>query len=509
MEKAFAVLRCRDDEKLLFASYMLQEEAFNWWQMLEHKFEHDGEPLTWDKFRKAFYDKYFPRSVRTQKEQEFIHLKQRGMTVAEYEAKFTELAKFVPKLVEDEQDRVHKFEMGLKTEIRKQVKGHKIADCPQRNEIKSTQAMEGSQRPKTQGRVFALTQQDAQASNAVVTDRELPVDLIVLDMRDFDVILGMNWLATYHASVDCHGKRVNFQIPEEPAFSFCGNQGTAFPHIISALQAGRMLRKGCTGYLASVIDIQQDELKIEDIPIVNEFSDVFFEELSGLPPDREIEFTIDLILGSGPISKAPYRMAPAELKELKDQLQDLLDKGYHQLKIKAEDVPKTAFRTRYGHYEFLVMPFGLTNAPAAFMDLMNRIFKSFLDRFVVVFIDDILIYSKGKEEHEEHLRSVLQLLRREKLYAKLKKCEFWLNEISFLGHIISGDGISVDPAKVEAVVQWNRPTNVSEIRSFLGMAGYYKRFMEGFSSIAIPLTRLTQKELSLNGLKNVNEAFRN
>ncbi|XP_038975302.1 uncharacterized mitochondrial protein AtMg00860-like [Phoenix dactylifera] len=138
---------------------------------------------------------------------------------------------------------------------------------------------------------------------------------------------------------------------------------------------------------------------------------------------------------------------------------------------------------------------------------MNRIFKSFLDRFVVVFIDDILIYSKGKEEHEEHLRSVLQLLRREKLYAKFKKCEFWLNEISFLGHVISGDGISVDPAKVEAVVQWNKPTNVSEIRSFLEMAGYYRRFMEGFSSIAIPLTRLTQKGIKFEWTEDCERGF--
>ena len=170
-----------------------------------------------------------------------------------------------------------------------------------------------------------------------------------------------------------------------------------------------------------------------------------------------------------------------------------LHSGYHQLKIKTEDIPKTVFTTRYGHYEFLVMPFGLTNAPTAFMDLMNRIFKSYLDKFVIVFIDDILIYSRSKLEHEEHLRCVLQILRKEKLYAKFKKCEFWLDKIAFLGHIVSKDGISVDPAKVEAVMQWNRPTNSAEIRSFLGMAGYYRRCVEGFFRIAAPLTRLTQK----------------
>ena len=126
--------------------------------------------------------------------------------------------------------------------------------------------------------------------------------------------------------------------------------------------------------------------------------------------------------------------------------------GYHQLKVRKEDIPKTAFRTRYGHYEFLVMSFGLTNAPAAFMDMMNRIFKQYLDKFVVVFIDDILVYSKTEEEHAEHLRLVLEILRKEQLYAKFLKCEFWLERVQFLGHVINKEGISVDPAKMEAII---------------------------------------------------------
>ena len=125
---------------------------------------------------------------------------------------------------------------------------------------------------------------------------------------------------------------------------------------------------------------------------------------------------------------------------------------YHQLKIKEVDVPKTAFRTRYGHYEFFVMPFGLTNAPAAFMDLMNRVFRPYLDKFVIVFIDDILVYSGSKEDHEKHLRIVLQILRDKQLYAKFNKCEFWLDRVVFLGHVISAEGVLMDPKKVEAVV---------------------------------------------------------
>ncbi|KAK1630543.1 hypothetical protein QYE76_004858 [Lolium multiflorum] len=301
------------------------------------------------------------------------------------------------------------------------------------------------------------------------------------------------------------------------------------------------------------------EVRIEDIPVVNEFKDVFPKELPGMPPDREIEFTIDLIPGTAPIAQPPYKMGPKELVELKAQIdeleqkgfiqesvspwgtpvifvdkrdggkrmcgdyrnlnnvtiknkyplpriQDLFDQvqgagvfsidlrsGYHQIKIKKEDVPKTAFVSRYGHHEYLVVPFGLTNAPAIFMNLMNKIFMKYLDKFVIVFIDDILIYSKDKEEHAKHLKIVLQTLREHQLYAKFSKCKFWLDSVEFLGHVITKEGIAVNPSKVQSVLEWKSPKNAKEIRGFLGMAGYYRRFIEGFSKIAGPMTKLLKK----------------
>ena len=166
---------------------------------------------------------------------------------------------------------------------------------------------------------------------------------------------------------------------------------------------------------------------------------------------------------------------------------------YYQLWVKNVDVPKTAFRTRYGHYEFLRMPFGLTNAPTAFMDLMNRVFHPYLDQFVVVFINDILVYSRDVQEHEQHLKIVLQILREKKLFAKLSKCDFWLKEVLFLGHIVSVEGIRVNPGKIEVIVSWKLPQNVTKVRSFLGLARYYQLFVKGFSIIASPLTKLLQK----------------
>jgi hypothetical protein len=190
----------------------------------------------------------------------------------------------------------------------------------------------------------------------------------------------------------------------------------------------------------------------------------------------------------------------SRIDDLFDQLQGSqvfskidLRSGYHQLKVQEKDVQKTVFRTRYGHYEFLVMPFRLSNAPAAFMDMMNRIFRELVDRCVAVFIDHILIYSKSREEHEEHLWTVLSVLRKHQLFAKFKKCEFWLDKVAFLGHVVTKEGIAVDLGKVEEVVNWVRPSNAHEVRSFLGLAGYYRRFVEGFSRLAAPLTRLTKK----------------
>ncbi|GJX07747.1 putative reverse transcriptase domain-containing protein [Tanacetum coccineum] len=261
---------------------------------------------------------------------------------------------------------------------------------------------------------------------------------------------------------------------------------------------------------------------MEDVPVIRNFPEVFPKELPGLPPPRQVEFRIDLVPGAAPATRAPYRLAPSKMKELSVQLQELLEKGfirpnylelnkltvknhyplpriddlldqlqgssvyskidmqsgYHQLCIKEEDILITAFRSRYGHFEFQVMPFGLTNAPAMFMDLMNRVCKPYLDKFVIVFIDDILVYSKDEEEHGKHLKIILELLKKERLYAKFSKCDFWLDLVQFLGHVIDRSGVHVDPAKIEAIKSWAAPTTPTEVRQFLRLAGYYRRFIE-------------------------------
>jgi hypothetical protein len=185
-----------------------------------------------------------------------------------------------------------------------------------------------------------------------------------------------------------------------------------------------------------------------------------------------------------------------------------LRSGYHQIKIRAEDIPKTTFTTRYGLFEYLIMSFGLTNAPAHFMYLMNSVFMPELDKFVAVFIDDILIYSRSMEEHEEHLLIVLQWLWDHQLYTKFSKCEFWIKEVPFLGHVVSPEGITVDPGKVKEVLEWKPPTTVSEVRSFHGLAGYYRWSIPNFSKIAKPITELLKKGNKYLWSEACDEAFK-
>ncbi|GJY17567.1 putative reverse transcriptase domain-containing protein [Tanacetum coccineum] len=383
----------------------------------------------------------------------------------------------------------------------------------------------------------------------------------------------MDWLVKHDAVIICGEKVVCIPYGNNTSIVE-GNKGVSRLKVISCIKARKYVERGCHLFLAHVTENKSKEKRMEDVPVIRDFPEVFPEELPGLPPPRQVEFRIDLVPGAAPIARAPYRLAPSEMKELSVQLQELLEKGfirpssspwgapvlfvkkkdgsfrmcidyrelnkltvknryplpriddlfdqlqgssvyskidlrsgYHQLRIKEEDIPITAFRTRYGHFEFQVMPFGLTNAPAVFMDLMNRVCKPYLDKFVIVFIDDILVYSKDEEEHGKHLKIILELLKKERLYAKFSKCDFWLDSVQFLGHVIDRSGVHVDPAKIEAIKSWAAPTTPTEVRQFLGLAGYYRRFIKGFSLISKPLTKLTQKNKKYEWGKEEEEAF--
>ncbi|GJS05208.1 putative reverse transcriptase domain-containing protein [Tanacetum coccineum] len=323
------------------------------------------------------------------------------------------------------------------------------------------------------------------------------INLIPLGNGSFNVIVGMDWLSQNKAVIVCHEKVV--EIP---------------------LEDGGILRvqgEHTLGIAKALMNAKVDEPKLSDISVVHRQVEFHIDLVPGVTPvakspyrlapsemqelSRQLQELQDkgFIRPSHSLWGAPvlfvkkkdgsFRMCIdyrelnkltvknryplPRIDDLFDQLQGSryfskidLRSGYHQLRVQEDDIPKTAFRTRYEHFEFTVMPSGLTNAPAVFMDLMNRVCKPYLDKFVIVFIDDILIYSKSKEEHEIHLRLVIELLRKEKLYAKFSKCEFWLQEVHFLGHVVNHNGIHVDPSKIEAIKKWKAPTTPSKIRSF-------------------------------------------
>ncbi|GKB02651.1 putative reverse transcriptase domain-containing protein [Tanacetum coccineum] len=314
----------------------------------------------------------------------------------------------------------------------------------------------------------------------------------------FDVIVGMDWLSQHKAVIVCHEKVV--EIPMEDGRTLSLHEERTVKFHIDLVPGATPIMK--SPYRLTPLEMQELSRQLQEL------QDKGFIRPSYSPKGAPVLFvkkkdgSLRMCIDYRELNKLTVKNRYPLLRfdDLFDQLQGSryfskidLQSRYHQLRVHEDDIPKTAFRMRYGHFEFTVMPFGLTNAPAVFMDLMNRVCKPYLDKFVIVFIDDILIYSKTKEDHEVHLGLVLELLRKEKLYAKFSKCEFWLQEVHFLGHVVNQNGIHVDPSKIEAVKNWKTPTTPSEIRSFLGLTGYYRRFIVNFSKIAKPLTSLTQK----------------
>ncbi|GKA11601.1 putative reverse transcriptase domain-containing protein [Tanacetum coccineum] len=416
--------------------------------------------------------------------------------------------------------------------------GHTRNRCPKKVKQEETE--------EVYGRAYAIKDAEPQGLNVVTMNHLFEIDLMPIELGTFDIVIGMDWLVKHDVVIVCGEKVVRIPYGNK-TLTVESDKGVSRLKVISCIKARKYIERGCHLLLAHVTEKKSKEKQLEDVPVIHNFPEVFPEDLLGLPLPRQVEFRIDLIPRAAPVARAPYRLASYEMRELSkkdgsfqmcidyrelnkltvknryplpridylfDQLQGSsvyskidLRSGYHQLRIKEDDILIIAFRTRYGHFEFQVMPFGLTNAPVVFMDLMNRVCKTYLDKSVIVFIDDILVYSKDEEEHGKHLKIILELLKRERLYAKFSKCDFWLDLVQFLGHVIDRNGVHVDPAKIEAIKNWAAPMTPTEVRQFLGLAGYYQRFIEGFSLISKQLTKVTQKDKKYEWRKEEEEAF--
>ena len=394
------------------------------------------------------------------------------------------------------------------------------------------------------------------------------IDFSVLELSQYDAILGMNWLRRHQPTIDWSA------LTFEPTLSLSTDvhTPTEFAYRVQPMKIGDQLYLVINEDGKPAFDVAKDDTGC--LSLVREFSDVFAPLPATLPPKREIDHRIELQPGSTPPSRSTYRMSTAELTVLRKQLTELqergfirpskspygapilfvkkkngelrmcmdyralnkltiknksqmprqdelmdrlrgakwftkldLQSGYHQVRIHPDDVEKTAFNTRYGHFEFNVLPFGLTNAPATFQALMNSIFADFVDVFVIVYLDDVLIFSRTLEEHRVHVRKVLERLRQHKLYASRDKCEFGRQSIHFLGHVVSKDGIGMESSKLNEIRQWPVPKNVEDVRAFLGLTGYYRKFIHKFSQIAAPLSNLTRNQTPFLWTSDEQKAF--
>ncbi|WVZ84710.1 hypothetical protein U9M48_031705 [Paspalum notatum var. saurae] len=579
IESKFSLLpRLTEQQKARFAAQCLHGPSGAWCASFL-AMQPAGHQVTWDEFRTAFRAHFLPPSLIELKQREFCALQQGSMSVLEYVQAFIRLSQYYPEDVNTDPygaiDMEHRLREAHEDQQRKRLAStFLVNDHPTVVLFDSGATFTFISKAYAQKHGYEITELKQKYritaagssinTNHIVRDLRLQVGReslfispLLLPQLGIDVILGMEWLKQHNVMIEVGSRTVQLR----------SSSGT---DVIIHVPLQEHVH-----HTVNVAEVHVEAQALAKIPVACEYPDVFPEELPGLPPDRDVEFRIDLVPGTTPVSKRPYRMVPDELKELKTQLQEQLDKGfihpssspwgcpalfvekkdqggkrlcvdyrllnavtiknkyplphidilfdhlrgatvfskidlrsgYHQIKVRKEDIPKTAFSMRYGLYEYVVMSFGLTNAMAFFMYLMNSVFMNELDKFMVVFIDDILVYSKNEKEHEEHLRIVLSRLREHKLYAKFSKCAFWLKEVAFLGHILSAKGVAVDPSKVEDVLNWKQPQTVTQIYSFLGLAGYYRRFINDFSKITKPMIALTQKNAKFAWSPKCEEAF--
>ncbi|KAI3729830.1 hypothetical protein L6452_18501 [Arctium lappa] len=545
MESVLHISKCSEANKVEFAACLLQGRALTWWNTLVQTRGREAvNRLSWSEFKEMLKEEYCPRSEMQKLQAELWNHEMKGNDVDTYTARFHELAKLVPQLVTPEENRIDRYIWGLAPEIR----GDVTSGRPNTMQEAVSLAAKLTDNATRSG---LFSNEKAKGKRKMEEPRRRQFDGRKGKEQRITGNFGIQAQTAGHFAKDCKStqKRVCFECGSmDHLRSACPKYNRRMP-----VNQGQPANRGNSGRPARArvfeigaeearqnpdvitVDKKLKEKRIQDIPIVQDFPEVFPDELPGLPPQRQVEFHIDLIPGAAPVAKSPYRLAPSEMKELSEQLQELLEKGfirpssspwgapvlfvkkkdgtfrmcidyrelnkltlknryplpriddlfdqlqgaayfskidlrsgYHQMRVREEDIPKTAFRTRYGHYEFMVMPFGLTNAPTVFMDLMNR---------------------------------------DQKLYAKFSKCEFWIREVHFLGHVVNQEGIQVDPAKVEAIKKWEIPKTPTEIRQFLGLAGYYRRFISNFSKIAQPLTTLTRKDEKFIWTDKQEEAF--
>ncbi|KFK31775.1 hypothetical protein AALP_AA6G157100 [Arabis alpina] len=475
LDRNFRSIRCPEGYMVDLAVHYLDGDAHLWWRSVAARWV--GTVMSWSDFVTEFNSKFFPQEALDRLEARFLDLTQGAMSVREYDVEFSRLLGYaavgsgsgpasssvwggatfgsyrgdVASAGYSSAGKLGCLAHGIcvGTLFVGGCESHVLFDSgasncfitpghAERSGIRSDTG-ERTGPVMVAGGEYLATHGRAKDVDILVGGELMPADLVISPVELYDVILGMDWLNRYRVHQDCHRGRVVFE-REGGRLVYQGVRPTSGSLVISLVQAAAMIERGCEAYLATIVMPEAvGGVAVRDILVARDFEDIF-QSLQGLPSSRSDPFTFELEPGTTQLSKAPYRMAPTELAELKKQLEDLLEKGFIR--------PSTS-------------PWG---APSL-------------------------------EEHEVHLRRILEKLREQKLFAKLSKCSFWQREMRFLGHIVSVEGVSVDPAKILSIRDWPRPRNATEIKSVLGLAGYYRRFVKGFASMAQSMTKLTGKDI--------------
>ncbi|GJS35585.1 putative reverse transcriptase domain-containing protein, partial [Tanacetum coccineum] len=537
MENVQDMSGCSVDQKVIYTAGLFVGKVLTWWNSEIRTLSQEvAVSMSWNDFKFMMIEEFCPSYEMKKLKTELWNHAMVGAGHAVYTDRFHELARLVPHLVTPESKKIERYAYGLALQICGMVAATKPnKDKNGRDDNKRTR----------KGNVFASTANPVGRENTGTWPKCTTCNSYYAPEGPCRTCFNCNRLG--HLAKDCRGvpRNVNPVNARNPTVRVCYECGSTdhvrpvcprlnraqgpggnHPNQVAANNGGQDRRdqgnqaRG-SAFMLGANEARHDPNIVTDMDwLSNHKAKIICHEkvvrislpdgkvlrVLGEKPEEKMRKLVSnwsVILDATPVAKSLYSMFHLLIGGVVGTTQGTprhkffskidLRSGYHQLRVHEDGIPKTAFRTRYGHFELTVMPFGLTNAPAVFMDLMNRVCRPYLDKFMIVFIDDILIYSKTREEHVEHLRFVLGLLKKEKLYAKFSMCEFWLREVQFLGHVINGNGIHVDPSKNEAVKNWKAPRTLTEVCSFLGLAGYYHRFIENLSKIDKSLTILTQK----------------
>nr|GEZ09015.1 hypothetical protein [Tanacetum cinerariifolium] len=550
MEFVFNISNCPPKYQVKYATCKLQDSALTWWNSHQRTIGVDAAyAMKWAGLIKLMTEVYCLRNEIQKMETELWNLTVKGNDLTAYTQRFQELILLCTRMVPDEEDRVERFIRGLPDNIQRNV----IAANPTRlqdtirianqlidkklqgyaaRSVENKRRMENNLRdnrgqqppfkrqntirsfvsttfsalldvaPSTLDTSYAIELADRRVleTNIILRGCTLGllghpfnIDLMPIELGSFDVIIGIDWLEKYHALIVCDEKVVCIPYGDEVLIirgDNCDNKSKL--NIISCTKTQKYIQKGCQVYQAQVmsknVEDKSEEKRLEDVPIVQDFLEVFPEDLPGLPPARQVEFQIDLVPGVAPVARATYRLAPAKMQELPTQLHKHSDKGFIRPSSSPRGAPVLFVKKKDGSFRMCI-------------DYRKLNKLTMRNRYLIPRIDDLFDQLQG------YIKLILKLLKEEELYAKFSKCEFWLSKVKFLGHVNYSEGIHVDPVKIKAIKDWASPKTPIEIHQFLGLAGYYRRFIEGFSKIARPMTKVTPKSVKFDWGEKAETAF--